>query len=105
MNKYESGFRAKNLFFSVERVEFEMAVLKQRKIDGERRVFQDEETHQYFFIAHKRNSCDLICSETSSSTEPSTVSAPSLNSFKSRIYELWLRYSCVQNDCFPVRTN
>ena len=28
----------KNLFFSVERVEFEMAVLKQRKIDGERRV-------------------------------------------------------------------
>ena len=34
-----------------------MAVLKQRKIDGERRVFQDEETHQYFFIAHKRNSC------------------------------------------------
>ena len=42
MNKNESGFRAKNLFFSVERVEFEMAVLKQRKIDGERRVFQDE---------------------------------------------------------------
>ena len=34
-----------------------MAVLKQRKIDGERRVFQDEETHQYVFIAHKRNSC------------------------------------------------
>ena len=45
-----------------------MAVLKQRKIDGERRVFQDEETHQHFCIAHKRNSCDLICSETSSST-------------------------------------
>ena len=40
--EYESGFRAKNLFFSVERVEFEMAVLKQRKFDGERRVFQDE---------------------------------------------------------------
>ena len=98
-------FAQKNLFFSVERVEFEMAVLKQRKIDGERRVFQDEETHQHFFIAHKRNYCDLICSETSSSTEPSTVSAPSLNSFKSRIYELWLGYSCVQNDCFPVRTN
>ena len=37
--EYESGFRAKNLFFSVERVEFEMAVLKQRKIDGGRRVF------------------------------------------------------------------
>ena len=45
-------FAQKNLFFSVERVEFEMAVLKQRKIDGERRVFQDEETHQHFFIAH-----------------------------------------------------
>ena len=28
--EYESGFRAKNLFFSVERVEFEMAVLKPR---------------------------------------------------------------------------
>ena len=55
--EYESGFRAKNLFFSVERVEFEMAVLKPRKIDGERRVFQDEETHHYFFIAHTRNSC------------------------------------------------
>ena len=47
----------KNLFFSVERVEFEVAVLRQRKIDGKRRVFQDEETHHYFFIAHKRNSC------------------------------------------------
>ena len=35
----------------------EMAVLKQRKIDGERRVFQDKWTDQYFFIAHKRNSC------------------------------------------------
>ena len=55
--EYESGYRANNLFFSVERVEFEMAVLGQRKIDGERRIFQDEETHQYFFIAHKRNSC------------------------------------------------
>ena len=75
--KNESGFRAKNLLFSVERVEFEMAVLKQRKIDGERRVFQDEETHQHFFTAHKRNSCDLICSETSSSTEPSTCGTPS----------------------------
>ena len=55
--EYESGFRAKNLFFSEERVEFVMAVLKQRNIDGERRVFQDEETRKYFFIAHKRNSC------------------------------------------------
>ena len=54
---YESGFRAKNLIFSVERVEFEMAVLKQRKIDGERRVFQDKWTDKYFFIAHKMNSC------------------------------------------------
>ena len=34
-----------------------MAVLKQRKIDGERRLFQDKETDQYFFIAQKRNSC------------------------------------------------
>ena len=34
-----------------------MAGLKQRNIDGERRVFHDEKTHQYFFIAHKRNSC------------------------------------------------
>ena len=50
-------FAQKKLFFSVERVEFEMAVLKQRKIDGERRVFQDTWTDQYFFIAHKRNSC------------------------------------------------
>ena len=33
------------------------------------------------------------------------VSAPSLNSFKSRIDELWLGYSYVQNDCFPVHTN
>ena len=49
-------FAQTNLCFSVERVEFKMAVLKQRKIDGESRVFQDEETHQYFFIAHKRNS-------------------------------------------------
>ena len=45
------------MFFSVERVEFEMAVLKQRKIDGERRVFQDNWTDQYLFIAQKRNSC------------------------------------------------
>ena len=30
MNKNESGFRAKNLFFSVERVEFEMAVFRER---------------------------------------------------------------------------
>ena len=59
IGEYESGFRAKNLFFSVERVEFEMAVLKQRKIDGERRVFHDEETHHYFVIAHKRNSCEF----------------------------------------------
>ena len=55
------------MFFSVERVEFEMAVLKQRKIDGERRVFHDEETHQYFLIAHKMNSCgfsrDANCSD------------------------------------------
>ena len=33
--------------------------------------------HQHFFIAHKMNSCDLICSVTSSSTEPSTGGTPS----------------------------
>ena len=36
--------RGLNLFFSVERVEFEMALSKQRNIDGERRVFQDKWT-------------------------------------------------------------
>ena len=46
--EYECGFRAKTLIFSVEHVVFEMAVLKQRKIDGERRVFQDKWTDQYF---------------------------------------------------------
>ena len=63
------------MFFSVERVEFELAVLKHRKIDGERRVFLDKWTDQYFFIAQKRNSCVflvlsyvcLVCSETTSS--------------------------------------
>ena len=44
----------------VERVEFELAVLKQRKIDGERRVFQDKWTDQYFCIAQKRNSCVFL---------------------------------------------
>ena len=48
------------MFFSVERVEFELAVLKQRKVDGERRVFQDKWTDQYFFIAQKRNSCVFL---------------------------------------------
>ena len=44
------------------------------KIDGERRVFQVKWTNQYFFIAHKRNSCvmGLVCSETSLSI-PSDV--------------------------------
>ena len=37
---------------SFRSIEFEMAVLKQRKIDGERRIFQDRWTDQYFFIAH-----------------------------------------------------
>ena len=55
------------MFFSVERVEFEMAVLKQRKVDGERHVFQDKWTDQYFFISQKRNSLCLVCSETTSS--------------------------------------
>ena len=50
-------------------------MLKQRKIDGERGVFQDKWTDQYFFIAQKRNSCVflvlshvcLVRSETTSS--------------------------------------
>ena len=33
------------------------------------------------------------------------VSAPSLNSFKAKLDELWRGYSYVQNDCFPVRTH
>ena len=33
------------------------------------------------------------------------VSAPSLNSFKSRLDELWRGYIYVQNYCFPVRTH
>ena len=33
------------------------------------------------------------------------VSAPSLNSFKSRLDELWRGYTYIQNDCFPVRTH
>ena len=33
------------------------------------------------------------------------VSAPSLNSFKSRLDELWRGYSYIQNDCFSVRTH
>ena len=33
------------------------------------------------------------------------VSVPSLNSFKSRLDELWRGYSYIQNDCFPVRTH
>ena len=45
--EYECGFRAKTPIFSVEHVEFEMAVLKQRKIDGKRRVFLDKWTDQY----------------------------------------------------------
>ena len=45
------------MLFSVERVEFEMAVLKQKKIDDERNVLQDKWTDQYFFITQKMNSC------------------------------------------------
>ena len=33
------------------------------------------------------------------------VSAPSLNSFKSRLDELWRGYSYAKNDCFPVRAH
>ena len=63
-------FAQKNLFFSVERVEFEMAVLKQRKIDGELLVFQDKWTDQYVFIAHNRTSCGYSFLEISSSIPP-----------------------------------
>ena len=38
-----------------------MAVLKQRKIDGERCILQDTWTDQYFFI--ERKSSAFICSE------------------------------------------
>ena len=38
-------------------------MLKQRKIDGERRVFQDTWTDQYFFIAQKGNPVCLVCTE------------------------------------------
>ena len=55
-----SLFSPINLLFSVEpeRVEFEMALSKQRKIDVERRVLQDKWTDQsspgqYVFIARK----------------------------------------------------
>ena len=40
-----------------------MAVLKQRKFDGERRVFQDTWTDQYFVIAQRGNPVYLVCSE------------------------------------------
>ena len=60
------------MFFSVERVEFEMAFSKQRKIDGERRVFHDKWTDQYFFIAQKGNPVCLVCSETVEVTKPHT---------------------------------
>ena len=46
-----SFFRHKICYFRSIVSSFEMAVLKQRKIDGERRVFQDKRTEQYFFIA------------------------------------------------------
>ena len=49
-----------NLFFSGERVEFEMALSKQRNIDGECRVFQDKWTNQYFFIVTERKSSVFI---------------------------------------------
>ena len=45
-----------------------MAVLKQRKIDGERRVFRDKLTDQYYFTKHKKEiPVCLVCSETTSS--------------------------------------
>ena len=54
-----------NLFFSVERVEFEMALSKQIKSDGEHRVFKDSWTDQgspdqYFFIARKSSVFSLF---------------------------------------------
>ena len=44
-----------------------MAVLKQRKIDGKRRVFRDKLTDQYYFKAQKEIPVCLVCSETTSS--------------------------------------
>ena len=46
------------MFFSVKHVEFEMAVLKQRKIDGERHVFQDKWTDQYFLHSTEK---EFLC--------------------------------------------
>ena len=40
-----------------------MVVLKQRKIDGERRVFRDKLTDQYYFKAQKEIPVCLVCSE------------------------------------------
>ena len=60
---YRVCFSAINLFLSVGRVEFEMPLSKQRKIDSERRVFQDKWTDRYFFIAQKGNPVCLVCSE------------------------------------------
>ena len=57
------------MYFSVEHVEFGMALSKQRKIDGKRRVFQDKWTYQYFFIKQK------VCLVYNSS-EPVEVTKP-----------------------------
>ena len=44
-----------------------MAVLKQREINGERRVFRDKLTDQYYFKAQKEIPVCLVCSEKTSS--------------------------------------
>ena len=67
-----------SLFFAHKSVIFgracrvEMALSKQRKIDGERRVLQDTWTDQYFFITQKGNPVCLVCSETVEVTKPHT---------------------------------
>ena len=48
------------MFFSVVRVEFELAVLKQRKIDGERRVFQDKWTESRSVFLHSTEK-EFLC--------------------------------------------
>ena len=83
-----------------------MVVLKQRNTDGERRVFQDKWTDQYFFIAQKMNSCVFSLlglnkeySFSGSSREGHEVSNMSLNPSQS------LNAAANQVDIFQFAAN
>ena len=53
------------MFFSVERVEFERALSKQRNIDGERRVFQGQMDRSVFlFISNHGKYMDRLVKDT-----------------------------------------